>query len=331
MLARAQRHDWRMRFLWQKADTEQQLDLLGDAPGPEVPVPASRTKAKAAPPLASGRPRLVPTSQIDEDPANPRTEFPDAAVDELANDIRQRGILEALVVHPATEQGRYLLHFGAMRLRAARRAGLHEVPVVIRDAQADRYAQVAENLKRHSLSPLDLARFIRAQLNAGDSQTTIAKQLGMNLTTVAHHLALLELPQVLDHAMKAGRCTSPRTLHELSKLHEEEPERVKALVDGPDEITREAVATLREHVGSRAALPSTRLIAQAVVATPQQLVRASQGEHAADRVSQGRSVHDGADPGDHKAHHGRSEAFKSATVAINVIGSSGDTSSPSPT
>lgn len=256
-----------MRFLWQKADTEQQLDLLGDAPGPEVSIPALRAKARVAPPPSSGTPRLVPTSQIDEDPANPRTEFPDAKVDELADDIRRRGILEALVVHPLNEQGRYLLHFGATRLRAAVRAGLHEVPVVIRDAPADRYAQVAENVKRHSLSPLDLARFIRDQTKAGDSQTTIARQLAMNLTTVAHHLALLELPPVLDDAMKAGRCMSPRTLHELSKLHEQEPEQVKALVDGPADITREAVATLRERVDSSAPLHSTRLIAQAITAS----------------------------------------------------------------
>jgi ParB family chromosome partitioning protein len=255
-----------MRFPWQKADTEQQLDLLGDASAPMVPAPMSRARAKPALPSAGGNPGLVPISHIDEDPANPRTEFPEAKVTELADDIRQRGILEPLVVHPENSNGHYLLHFGAMRLRAAARAGLHEVPVVVRDAPADRYAQVAENLKRHSLSPLDLARFVRDQVNAGDSQTTIAKQLGMNLTTVAHHLSLLELPPVLDDAMKAGRCTSPRTLHELSKLHEQQPEQVKALVDGPGDVTREAVATLRERVDSPAASPSAELIAQAVTA-----------------------------------------------------------------
>jgi ParB family chromosome partitioning protein len=120
---------------------------------------------------------LVATSQIDEDPANPPTEFADDRVDELAEDIRLRGIFEPFVVHPARDNGRCLLHFGAMRLRAAARAGLPEVPVVIRDAPADGYAQVAENLKRHSLSPPDLARFIRDHVNAGDTQTTIAKQL----------------------------------------------------------------------------------------------------------------------------------------------------------
>ena len=139
-----QRHDARMRFPWQKADTEQQLDLLGDAPTPEMPAPASRTKARSSLPPVGGIPRMVPTSQIDEDSANPRTEFPDAKLNELADDIGQRGILEPLVVHAANEHGRYLLHFGAMRLRAAVRAGLHDGPVVIRNAPADRYASVID-------------------------------------------------------------------------------------------------------------------------------------------------------------------------------------------
>ena len=62
----------------------------------------------------------------------------------------------------------YRIHFGAKRLRAARFAGLSEVPVVVRDAPSNPYAQVAENQKRHGLSPLDMARFIRSRVDAGD-------------------------------------------------------------------------------------------------------------------------------------------------------------------
>jgi ParB family transcriptional regulator, chromosome partitioning protein len=67
----------------------------------------------------------------------------------------------------------------------------------------------------------------------------------MNLTAVAHHLSLLELPPVLDHALKGGRCTSPRTLHELSKLHTESPSQVQALLASGAEITRAAVSAIR--------------------------------------------------------------------------------------
>jgi ParB family chromosome partitioning protein len=72
------------------------------------------------------------------------------------------------------------------------------------------------NQKRHGLTPLDLARFIKNRVGGGESNATVAKRLGMNLTTLARHLSLLELPPVLGQSLKAGRCISPRTLHELS-------------------------------------------------------------------------------------------------------------------
>jgi ParB family transcriptional regulator, chromosome partitioning protein len=245
-----------MRWLSKKAPAAQ-LDLLEaklDAASRPA-LAASPTPAGAAtqpPQLAQrasthvvGLPLFIPIGLIDEDPSNPRTEFPDTEIDELADDVLQRGILQPLVVHPAGAQGRHLLHFGAKRLRAALRAGLRDVPVVVRDAPADAYDQVAENQKRHALPPLDLARFIKGRVDAGESNAEIARRLGMNLTTVAHHLSLLDLPPALDNALKAGRCTSPRTLHELSQLHEIAPEQVRALVDGDTQITRAAVAELK--------------------------------------------------------------------------------------
>ena len=121
------------------------------------------------------------------------------------------------------------------------------MPVAVRDAPTDPYTQVAENQRRHGLTPLDLARLIRRQVDAGDSNATIAKRLVMDQTSVAHHLVLLELPPALDDALKSGRCTSPRTLYELNKLHASQPEQVKALVAGDAEITRAAVATVRNQ------------------------------------------------------------------------------------
>lgn len=251
-----------MRLPWNKSKATQ-LDLLDEV----APMPTIERAGEELKPVAQSRPTLVPVASpnsdaprsslalplmvpvtlLDEDPNNPRTEFPEAALEELAADIHQRGVLQPLVVHPADSGGRYRIHFGAKRLRAAIRAGLHEVPVVVRDMPADRYAQVAENQKRHALTPLDMARFIRAQVDAGDSNATIARQLGMNLTTVAHHLALLELPPELNEALKSGRCTSPRTLHELSKLHDERPEQVQGLLASGTEITRTAVSALRDE------------------------------------------------------------------------------------
>jgi ParB family chromosome partitioning protein len=276
-----------MRMPWNNSKAIQ-LDLLDDAATASSVCPVGEhadasglngsadqpAKSRATPCDADtsstdgGRPLLVPVTRVYEDPNNPRTEFPEAALEELATDIRQRGVLQPLVVHPADGAGRHCIHFGAKRLRAAVRAGLHEVPVVVRDMPADRYAQVAENQKRHGLTPLEMARFIRERVDAGDSNATIARQLGMNLTTVAHHLSLLALPPTLDDAMMSGRCTSPRTLHELSKLHADRPEQVQGLLASGADITRTAVSALRlapEEVARTEPGPSRSdsLIAQA--------------------------------------------------------------------
>jgi len=249
--------------------------ILRSAHGPDTHRPArsapSPRSSTRTPRSTDGCPLLVPLAQLYEDPNNPRTEFPEAEIEELADDIRQHGILQAIVVHPADATGRYRIHFGAKRLRAARRAGLDEVPVVVRDAPADAYAQVAENQKRHGLTPLDLARFIRAKVDAGESNATIAARLGMDPTTVGHHLALLELPPELDNALKSGRCTSPRTLYELRKLHEAQPERAEALIAGESEITRAAIAAVRAEqapamLGARPHRNAASLLAQAHIA-----------------------------------------------------------------
>jgi len=68
--------------------------------------------------------------------------------------------------------------------------------------------------------------------------------MGIDLTSVAHHLALLTLPPELQEALRSGRCTSPRTLYELARLQKTKPERVKAIVASEGEITRRAVRSL---------------------------------------------------------------------------------------
>ena len=260
-----------MRVPWSKSKPLQ-LDLLSSNHAADQD--ASRTavvdgeSTLPAASICAGQPLMVPTTSLFEDPNNPRTEFPEAELEELAEDIRQHGILQPIVVHPIDALGRHQIHFGAKRWRAAQLARLQEIPVVVRDAPADPYTQVAENQKRHGLTPLDQARFIRGRVDAGDSSATVAKRLGMNLTTVAHHLALLALPPELDEALKSGRCTSPRTLHELSKLHDEQPEEVRALMASDAEITRTTVSALRAAPENSAATdnapsPSNKLVAQA--------------------------------------------------------------------
>jgi len=246
-----------MRLPWNKSKQEQ-LDLVeasedsGDhlvADADDVVLAASSSADTPELSLdalaAEGLPLLVAVDSLEEDPDNPRTEFPDEEIAELARDIAVRGILQPIVARPAAEGCRYRVVFGAKRLRAARKAGLKAVPVVIGSQAHDGYAQVAENQKRHGLTPLDLARFMRSRADAGDSNAEIARRMGTDLTSVAHHLALLTLPPELDEVLRSGRCTSPRTLYELAKLHKNKPEQVKAIVGCAGEITRSAVSSIK--------------------------------------------------------------------------------------
>jgi len=253
------RHDVLVLKLWNKAKNAQ-LDLLDAMPVPAAtPALAAATSHIATTQrVEPAAPQMLPIAALCEDPNNPRTEFPEAELNELADDIRQHGILQPIVVQPANEQGQHRIHFGAKRWRAAQCAGLTEVPVVVRDAPTDPYTQVAENQKRRGLTPLDLARFIRARVDEGDSNATIARRLGIDQTTIAHHLALLDLPPELNEAMQAGRCTSPRTLYELNKLHRAEPERVRALLAGDGDITRSAVNEVRTESIPTAHAPADR-------------------------------------------------------------------------
>jgi ParB family chromosome partitioning protein len=244
-----------MRMPWNKSNTDQ-LDLIDQSDGArrERPIPDAAQHVGARTSMQSlsldvlateGTPLLVPVDYLEEDPANPRTEFPEAEIGELAQDIALRGILQPIVARRCTDDGHYRVLFGAKRLRAAKRAGLDVVPIVIGAEAHDVYAQVAENQKRHGLTPLDLARFMRARVDAGDSNAEIAKQMGIDLTSVAHHLALLNLPAELDEAFRGGRCTSPRTLYELAKLYQTNPERVRTILTREGGITRSAVASIK--------------------------------------------------------------------------------------
>jgi len=113
---------------------------------------ALRIKRISLPDLAAldagGQPRLLPVDSIDEDPEQPRREFDDDSLRELAETIKARGVRSPVSVraHPS-EPGRWMLNFGARRLRASRLAGKADVPAFV-DESFDSYDQVIENEQR---------------------------------------------------------------------------------------------------------------------------------------------------------------------------------------
>jgi len=197
---------------------------------------------------SSGQPLLLSVADIDEDPDQPRREFDANALHELSETIRERGVRQPISVRPNLQAcGRWVLNFGARRLRASKLAGLATIPVFI-DTTADSYDQVIENEQREGLKPLEMALFVQKRLALGDKQADIAKNLGKSRQWVTLATALIEAPDWLLQAYREGRCRGMNELYELRRLHGEHAAEVEAWASTEASITRDRIATLRAEL-----------------------------------------------------------------------------------
>ena len=218
-------------------------------------------------PDASGRPMLLPLDGIDEDPEQPRHEFDANGLLELAATIRDRGVRQPISVRPNPQQvSRWVLNFGARRLRASKLAGLTEIPAFI-DTTADNYDQVIENEQREGLKPLEIALFVQKRLASGDNQAEIARRLGKSRQYVTLATALIEPPDWLLDAYRQGRCKGMTELYELRRLHGEHAERVEAWAANGEPMTRERIASLKREL-LQSSLESADAVEPAPTAAP---------------------------------------------------------------
>jgi len=159
--------------------------------------------------------RSLPLSRLKPNRLQPRADFDEEGLTELANSIRAQGIVQPIVVTQEGDDG-YLIVAGERRWRAARRAGLDEVPVVVRDVADDRElleAALVENLQRSDLNPLEEAEAYRTLKERFEiSQEDIALRVGKGRSTVANRLRLLRLPDEVQDLLRAGRLTAGQAL-----------------------------------------------------------------------------------------------------------------------
>jgi ParB family chromosome partitioning protein len=214
----------------------------------------------------SGAPLRLPIAAIDEDPDQPRQEFDDKSLAELAETIKDRGVRQPVSVraHPS-EPGRWMLNFGARRLRASRLAGLSEIPAFV-DQTANSVDQFIENEQRKGLTPLEIALFVQRSLNRGQSQAEIARAIGKSRQYVTMATALIDAPDWLLSAYREGRCRGLNELHELRKLAAEHPQYVEAWTSDRSAITRDRVLALRADLaeGSGSVRRGTSALLQSV-------------------------------------------------------------------
>lgn len=181
-------------------------------------------------PVADGTPKQIPLTDILEDPDQPRVEFPEDQMQKMVESIKARGVKTPISVKPhPTEQGKWIINYGARRFRASVMAGKETIPAFV-DNDHDDYDQVMENKERLNHSPIELALFIQKKIRQGEKKNVIAKKLNEDPVFISTHLALVDMPECLSKAYDAG-FKSPKTLYDLRKLWESYPEEVNAWVD----------------------------------------------------------------------------------------------------
>ena len=178
-----------------------QKKVLGRGLGALIP-----QKGEPAMPAAGGMAE-IPLEQIAMNPYQPRKTFKESSIEELARSVRQHGIVQPLVVTRAGDQ--YKLIAGERRYRAAQRAGLHSVPVVIKEmVQEGEALQIAliENIQREDLNPMEEAMAYR-QLHEefGLTQEEISRRVGKERSTIANFLRLLRLPESVKSLLAGGQ------------------------------------------------------------------------------------------------------------------------------
>jgi ParB family chromosome partitioning protein len=153
----------------------------------------------------------IPIDRLQPNPQQPRHRFDDEALADLAESIRQHGVLQPILVSE-DQPGRYLLITGERRWRAARLAGLTTVPAVIRErlkGVEQLELALVENLQRRDLTPLEEARaFEHLRTSPGLSQQDIARRVGMDRSTVANSLRLLKLPPEVQEMVERGELSA---------------------------------------------------------------------------------------------------------------------------
>ena len=164
----------------------------------------------------------LPLNQIHPNKDQPRRAFDEAELDELADSIRQNGILQPLLVRKR-EKG-YEIVAGERRYQAARRAGLSEVPVIIREISDEDVFKLAliENLQRSDLTPLEEARGYQQLIkDKGLTQEELAQALSKSRSTITNTLRLLDLPAEVQEMVESGKLTAGHARAILSVTSEE--------------------------------------------------------------------------------------------------------------
>jgi len=210
--------------------------------------------------------QMIPLDRITSDPNNPRKIFDQTQLEEMAQSIKERGILQPITVRPLEGGTSFMVRYGDRRFRAARIAGLTEIRAIVTTADVsedDLFDQVIENDQRAALTTAEMGEAIGAALARGDKAADIAKKLGRPKSVIAEYSALQEMPPFLR---ALADTTAIRTLYELYQGWKSDPAKVEAFVADSDgtgirraaarELVRGADAVNKRPAPAPAAAPN---------------------------------------------------------------------------
>jgi ParB family transcriptional regulator, chromosome partitioning protein len=164
-------------------------------------------------PAEAGRAGMteIPLEAIKANPSQPRRRFDDAEVEELAASIREKGVLQPILVRPSVFAGEFEIVAGERRWRAAALAGLRQLPALVRSLSDAEVLEIAivENVQRVDLSPIEEAEGYRALIDRfSRTQVDVAQVVGKSRVHVANALRLLQLPEAVKDMVREGRLTA---------------------------------------------------------------------------------------------------------------------------
>jgi len=172
----------------------------------------------------------IPVTNVRPNPNQPRKEFDEFKLQELSESIQQHGLIQPITVRYVGEK-RYELISGERRLRAARMAGFHDIPAYVReidDKQSLAFALV-ENVQREELNPIEIAMGYRRLIDECDyTQDEVSKKVGKSRSAVTNFLRLLNLPPLIQRALRDGKIS---TGHARALITIEDPELQQQILD----------------------------------------------------------------------------------------------------
>lgn len=204
---------------------------------------------------SNGEPLELLITDVIEDPNQPRKFFSEEAIESLAVQIRASKVRSPISVKPMNVDGKYIINHGARRYRASIRAGKTTIPGFI-DETHDDYDQLAENIQREDLAPLEIAMFIQKRLAKGDKKGDIAAKLGQKASFVSEHLPLVDAPEFIQ-VLARDKSVGVRTLYDLIKAHADFPVEAESYVASTEEVTRAGVAALIQGLKAPVVSPTS--------------------------------------------------------------------------